>query len=180
MMHLKEKISGGVALVAWIVLFSAGLTIDSSPYRTQVNSPLFSWGAFLMVILTYTPTNVAILSLFSGYIAGCASLITHHRFREKAEKEGTLSKETLREHLLFRTESPLASMFRSIVVYFGFMAGVLVTTVSPFTATTPEQYIRLASAISFFAFVVGYDPTKFSSLLGARLGGGSDTRTRRS
>lgn len=178
-MHLKEKIGGSAALIIWVLLFTAGLTIDSGPYRTQVNSALFSWGAFFMVVLTYTPTNVAILSLLSGYVAGCASLITHHRYREKAEKAGRLTKEALLEHLMYRTESPMASMFRGMVVYFGFMAGILVTTVSPFTATTPEQYIRLAAAVSFFAFVVGYDPTKFSSLLNARWGARPEKKGRR-
>ena len=74
---------------------------------------------------------------------------------------------------MYRTESPVASMLRSIVVYFGFMAGILVTTVDPFTATTPEKYIRIAAAVSFFSFIVGYDPTKFSGLLNTPLGGRS-------
>ena len=46
---------------------------------------------------------------------------------------------------------------------------MLLTTVSPFTTTTPEQYVRLAAAVSFFAFIVGYDPTKFRGLMNTPL-----------
>ena len=38
-------------------------------------------------------------------------------------------------------------------------------TNSPFASVTTDQYARLAGTISFLAFVVGYDPTKFQDFV---------------
>ena len=160
-MMLSYKIMGTIAALAFVALFTVGLVVDSVPFRTQLNSS-FTLGALLAVMLTYTPSNVALLAMLSGFISGCSSLITH---RPTLAREGS----PVNQSALYRTESPIASMFRSLVAYLAFMAGVLVTTIAPFTATTPEQYVRFAAAVSFFAFVVGYDPTKFQGLLSVGL-----------
>jgi hypothetical protein len=159
------KILGSIGAVVYIAIFTAGIVVDSSPYRAQVTGGAFSFTAFIAAMLTYTPTNIAFLALLAGYVAGCASRITSSPVEvpsttptEPAAKAVTLS-------TLYRSESPIASMFRSLIVYFGFLAGILVTTVDQFSAPTPDQYIRLAAAVSFFSFVIGYDPTRLSSLL---------------
>jgi hypothetical protein len=159
------KIMGLIGAVLYVALLTAGIVIDSGPYRAQFTGGLFNIWAFIAAMLTYTPTNIAFLALLAGYVAGCASRITSARVdlppataTEPEAKMVTLS-------TLYRSESPVASMFRSLIVYFGFMAGILVTTVGPFTAPTPDQYIRLAAAVSFFSFVIGYDPTRLTSLL---------------
>jgi hypothetical protein len=45
------------------------------------------------------------------------------------------------------------------------MAGVFITANQPFENPTSEQYVRFAASVSLFAFVVGYDPTKFQEAL---------------
>ena len=57
-------------------------------------------------------------------------------------------------------------MFRGFVVYLAFMAGIYITSANPFENPTAEQYVRFASTLSLFGFVVGYDPTKFQDFLG--------------
>ena len=166
-MFLTYKIIGTIAVIAFIALFTAGVVMDSSPYRAQLNSPSFNLTALLAVMLTYTPSNVAFLALLYGLIAGCSSILTHGRVTHASHQVATEAR--MEESATYRTESPVASMFRSLVAYLAFMAGVLITTVSPFTTTTPEQYVRLAAAVSFFAFIVGYDPTKFRGLLNTPL-----------
>jgi hypothetical protein len=166
-MMLSYKIMGTIASMAFVALFTAGVVVDSGPFRTQLNTS-FTPGALLAVMLTYTPSNVALLAMLAGFIGGCSSLITH---RSALVKEGS----PVDQSALYRTESPIASMLRSLVAYLAFMAGVLVTTIAPFTATTPEQYVRFAAAVSFFAFVVGYDPTKFQGLLSVGLPSKSPT-----
>jgi hypothetical protein len=158
------KVLGTIGAVLYIALLTAGIVIDSSPYRAQVTAGLFNFWAFIGVMLTFTPTNVALLAMLAGYVAGCASRITSSPVGvPAASSDPTAKMVTL--STLYRSESPVASMFRSLIVYFGFMAGILVTTVDQFTSTTPEQYIRLAAAVSFFSFVIGYDPTRLTSLL---------------
>jgi hypothetical protein len=66
---------------------------------------------------------------------------------------------------VFRRESPFASMIRSFVVYLAFIAGIYITTNAPFENPDPNQYVRFAGTISLFAFVVGYDPTKFQDFV---------------
>jgi len=159
------KITGTLAAFAYIALFTAGIVINSAPFRDQLNAGTFSIGALVIVMLIYTPSNVAFLAMLSGLIGGCASIITHSRHLQEANGSRKSGSGLPSASEVYRTESPVASMFRSLVAYLAFMAGILVTTVAPFTTTTPEQYIRLASAVSFFAFVVGYDPTKFQGLM---------------
>ena len=38
-------------------------------------------------------------------------------------------------------------------------------TNSPFANATADQYARLAGTVSFLAFIVGYDPTKFQDFI---------------
>ncbi len=165
-MRAKYHVAGIIAALAYILLFAAGLVIDSSPYRQQVNTVGgINLYALVVVALTYTPTNVAFLAMLAGLIAGCASMITYQRIEEMGLKVNSKNDPLIQQSLMYRTESPVASMFRALVVYFGFMAGILITSIEPFTVTTPEQYVRLAAAVSFFAFTVGYDPTKLAGLL---------------
>ena len=84
------------------------------------------------------------------------------------------------------TESPAISMIRGFVVYLTFMAGIMIATDRPFgggdagssgtspttlTSASPQvvagsvTYIRYAGFVSLLAFVAGYDPTRFESLL---------------
>lgn len=170
----KYKIGGAAAVVLYIMLLSAGIIVDSAPYRAQVTSGpwmVVPW-AFIVAMLTYTPSNIAFLSLLAGLIAGCASRISAIPLARSQEndQQGNLEQQYMTLSMAYRMESPVASMFRSLVVYLGFMAGVLVINVEQFVTSTPEQYIRLAAAVSFFSFLVGYDPTRLSALLaGARL-----------
>lgn len=144
-------------------------------------------GAFLRVMFVYTPLNIAFLALIAGFLGGCASYITYTGVPVMESRAGAparggrsgddtgdthVSDAPARDHRqtttpalagkhVHRTESPFASMFRSFLVYLGMMAGMYVIADNPFKSPTPEQYVRLASTVSLFAFVVGYDPSKF-------------------
>ena len=170
---LAYKILGTLAAIAYVALFTVGVVLDSGPFRAQLNGSSFTIGALVVVMLTYTPSNVALLCMLAGLISGCSSLITHEKLPPPEVKPRGQGGTHLNQSILYRTESPIASMFRSLVAYFAFMAGVLATTVAPFTATTPEQYVRFAAAVSFFAFIVGYDPTRFQGLMSMQLPGRS-------
>ena len=211
---MKAHIATGVtAIVIWFALFTAGVTIDSTPYRdilapgradhavaasvagaveaAEASAPAGSpaavakpavaamlpvnvpparkVAAFLGVMAFYTPLNVALLTIFAGLVGGCASSITYARSRKggataTAENGGDA-------RTVFLTESPIASMLRSFLVYLAFIAGVFITTNNPFATPTPDQYVRLAGLLSFVAFVIGYDPTRFQDLLSLKLGG---------
>ncbi len=159
------KIMGTVGAVLYVAVLTAGIVINSQPFRDDVADGKFTLPVFVAVMLTYTPTNIAFLAMLAGLVAGCASRVTSGRGKGEAADAVGGSRPTTVLSMIYRTESPFGSVFRSLVVYLGFLAGILVTNTDQFTSTTPEQYVRLAAAVSFFAFVVGYDPTRLTSLL---------------
>jgi hypothetical protein len=125
--------------------------------------------AFAGSVLLYSPLNVALLTLLAGFLGGCASGLTFPApgGAPPAAKDGApgASEAKAEARRTFLGESPFASMFRSFLVYLTFMAGIFITTEKPFDAPTADQYARLAGMLSLFAFVVGYDPTKFQDFL---------------
>lgn len=52
---------GSCGVIVWIILFSLGMLIDSSIYRKTLTAN-FSL-SFIMTVLTFTPTNIALLCL---------------------------------------------------------------------------------------------------------------------
>jgi len=195
-MSKLHMVFGCIAVFLYLMLFTAGVTRDSAPYRERLSGHVvssvptvaatappaavaltpvaslasdapassklepgkpapFDTSAFFAVMFLYTPINVAFLALVSAFLGGCTSRITYNGFDSSAA--ANLSPQSL----AFRTENPTASMFRGFLVYLAFMAGIYITTTSPFDNPSSDQYVRFAATLSFFAFVVGYDPTKF-------------------
>jgi len=157
-------ITGGMfGLMAWIVFFSLGMVIDSSQYRTTLTTD-FTWFKFLMTLITFTPSNIAILCLASSFTGGCASLLVIR----KAQKLLGLTdqpKSQVTSKIIYMSESPFSSMIRGILVFFAFLAGVFITSSNALSAPTPQAYTQAAGIVSLLAFLVGYDPTMFNSLI---------------
>jgi hypothetical protein len=156
---------GGVAcIICWIVLFSAGLFVDTKPFRDGLTKG-FNLGDLFWVCLCYTPTNAALLTCLAGLAGGISSRLTYSRFVEDPVGIGAPENLTV-ANLLVRTENPVASMLRSFIVYFIFVAGlVLASPQNPFSEATQDQYFRFAAMVSVLGFVVGYDPSVFNSLI---------------
>ncbi len=160
---------GILAILGWFFMFGLGIFVASKPYREQLLQA-FEWKAFFVSLLTYTPTNIAVLCELAAFGGGCASqlvITTASRFRA----DDSQAKMDISDSEIYMQESPVSSMLRGFVVYISFLAGVYVGTNAPFAEPTQEQYARVAGTISLLAFVVGYDPTLFRQLLslGAKL-----------
>jgi len=139
--------------------------------------PVIDWYALFMSSLIYTPVNVALLTLLAGFIGGCASNLAYEHSRVAAEHLGrnenggppepadrvALAKggDAASEAAFFLSESPFAAMLRSFLVYLAFIAGIFIAGNAPFKDGTADQYVRFAATVSVFAFIIGYDPTKF-------------------
>src|SRR5258707_11491016 len=64
---------GGVAcIICWIVLLSAGLFVDTKPFRDQL-AKSFDLQPVFRVCLYYTPRNAALLTCFPGLAWGISS-----------------------------------------------------------------------------------------------------------
>lgn len=161
--HLVIALFGCCGVVAWIVLFSLGMLIDSSQYRTTLSTN-FTLYKFIMTMLTFTPTNIALLCLVSAFTGGCASLLVISKARkdlgldEQPNKNKTSSQ-------IYMSENPFSSMMRGILVFFAFLAGVFVTSSNALSAPTAQSYTQAAGIVSMLAFLVGYDPTMFRTLI---------------
>jgi hypothetical protein len=171
--HLVMGVMGSCGVVSWILLFGLGMLIDSGPYRASLRTN-FNLPQFIMTVLTFTPTNIALLCLVSSFTGGCASLL----MISKAEKVLELDKQPNRPKTnshVYMSESPFSSMLRGIVVFFAFLAGVFVTSSTALVSPTAQAYTQAAGVVSLLSFFVGYDPTMFRTFIsvGEKLEGGS-------
>ncbi len=121
--------------------------------------PVSRVAAFFYSVLVFTPTNMALLTLFAGLLGGCVSNIKYsmmtieERANLKPNEEAILS------------ENPLSATMRGFVIYLCMVAGLYVVLDDPFKDSTPGQYARLAGSMSLVAFIVGFDPTRIKAWL---------------
>lgn len=151
--------TGGVFL--WITFFSLGMLVDSTQYRVTLTTN-FSVYKFIMTMITFTPSNIAILCLISAFTGGCGSLMVIKKAQKALGLDDPNSK--INSHI-YMTENPFSSMLRGILVFFAFLAGVFITSSTALSQPTPQSYTQAAGIVSMIAFVVGYDPSVFFSLL---------------
>ncbi|UCG84807.1 MAG: hypothetical protein JSW71_12690 [Gemmatimonadota bacterium] len=146
-----------VAAVLWLVVFAAGLCINSQPYRDAIASATWEWEAlwaWFVVITCYTPTNIAVLAGFAGLLGALGAKATLQRRRAEGE-----------EPSLDLVNPYLSALIRSFLVYLALLSGVLILIEDPFTTPTPEQYVRLAGFVSVLGFLVNYRIEIFGNII---------------
>jgi len=153
----REVLISVSSLGAWLLLFTAGLIIPSSPYREQLANPAHAmtvlqiFGNWFVVVTCYTLTNVALLCC-------TASLLGAAGRRARLER--------VDEHQEDGISNPYVSaMIRGFFVFLVLLSGVLILLEKPFDAPSQEQYLRLAGFVSLLSFLVGYNPHLFARLL---------------
>jgi hypothetical protein len=158
---------GALCVLVWVILFGAGLMIPSEGYRKSLEQS-FTLYNFVMAGLLYTYTNVVTLTCLAGLLGGICSRITFLDYETSADQTDKNSANAISVSMAYRTENPLASMFRSFVVFLVYIAGVAIGApggTEVFSKTGPDQYARVAGLLSLTGFTVGFDPTLFGSLL---------------
>lgn len=158
---------GVAGMVSWLLAFGVGTLIPSQPYRDQLTAG-FNFVVFLKALLSFTPTNVAILATLAGFLGGCASLLFYWDYKDVAASTPDGGKPPVdEERLSFLVENPLSSALRGFAVFLTFLAGTVLAANAPFTNPTQDQYCRMAGGVAVLAFAVGYDPTAFRQLISA-------------
>ncbi|MFM9960241.1 MAG: hypothetical protein ACKV2Q_03335 [Planctomycetaceae bacterium] len=171
-----------VSLVAWVLLYAAGLLLESIEQRVvlaphamekqlgKAGEKVFTkamanhdvlpdaW-SFFRALICYSPTNMALLTLISAFLGGCVSNAVVSSMEESEVKRMPARR------VAFLSENPLAATMRGFVAYLCLIAGLYVAMDDPFKDGTPGQYARLAGSLSLVAFVVGYDPTRIEGWL---------------
>ena len=170
-----------ITLILWLAVFLTGTLVNSEPYRNRFAA--FEGGFFetlksgLLVMITYTLTNVAFLCILAGVLGVLgtkAILVSEKQKNDNSNKDTTSPKNS--------------AVLRGFLVYLTLIAGVLILGDDP-AKPTQIQYVRLAGLMSLTGFVVNYRPDIFGKLL-QRAGnlitesttrqpgqGGSDTNT---
>lgn len=115
--------------------------------------------AFFYSVLVYTPTNMALLTLFAGLLGGCVSNIKYSMMT----KEERANLKPHEDAIL--SENPLSATMRGFVIYLCMVAGLYVVLDDPFKDSSPGQYARLAGSMSLVAFIVGFDPSRIKAWL---------------
>ncbi len=157
-------ILGIIGVLSWITMFGLGLLINSQGYRDSVVNH-FDLESFIMSILTFTPTNIAMLCIVSAFSGGCASRLLIAGINKKSGTAIENHEMNSPSSSIYLAENPFSSMLRGLVVYFAFLAGAFVASSNPFANTSPQQYAQTAGVVSLFSFIVGYDPTAFRSFI---------------
>jgi hypothetical protein len=157
-------IMGILGILSWIGMFSLGLLLNSQPYRDVILNH-FDLINFFMSILTYTPTNIAMLSVIAAFSGGCASRLLVAGMDKKEVSDTRNPQIDKTDSHFYMKENPFSSMLRGLVVYFAFLTGVFIASPNPFGTTTPQQYAQTAGVVSLLSFIMGYDPTAFRSFI---------------
>jgi hypothetical protein len=155
---------GITGMLSWLFVFGVGMLINSKTYRDQL-AATFDLNVLAKAILTFTPTNVAVLAILAGFLGGCASLLMYSDYDPSTNAKQNGKAMLDEERLAYLRENPISSALRGFVVYLGFLAGTVFGANGAFTNTTQDQYCRLAGAVAVLAFGVGYDPTVFRQVL---------------
>ena len=137
----------------------AEIAPDKKEPLLATRQPVSRVAAFFYSVLVYTPTNMALLTLFAGLLGGCVSNIKYSMMTSE-ERANLKPKE---EAIL--SENPLSATMRGFVIYLCMVAGLYVVLDDPFKDSTPGQYARLAGSMSLVAFIVGFDPTRIKAWL---------------
>jgi hypothetical protein len=174
-----------LTLLIWLNLFAGGIFIDTEPARcaispkgvaalqTQASSNGGGGGdpcaehlnaqgnrkdgmgiaaSWFIAIVFFLPLNVALLCATAGLLGTFGSI-------------ANLNHDPAKLSLLDRTNPYISGLLRGFFVYLFVISGLLVLDDTPFSNTSPGQYIRLAGFLSLFSFVVSYQPHIFSMLI---------------
>jgi hypothetical protein len=162
-LSIQGKILAIVTIIIWISLFAAGVIVDSSPYRTQITSGSSSETsmslvmAWFVVLLCFTPTNIALLSMFSGLLGALGRKATLHEVPDEDGDENEFPADPINPYL--------SGVIRGFFVYLAIISGTVIVLETPFSSPTQEQYIRLAGILSVVSFIISYNPRNFGSFI---------------
>ena len=142
-------------LVVWMMSFLAGTLINSAPYRESLvslsGSPSILLRDAVIVAVTFTYTNVAVLCLLAGLLGTLA-----RRSQLGTDDQQLTGTDTI---------NPRSSaILRGFLVYLALIAGVLILGDDP-AQPTQKGYVRLAGLISLLSFIVNARPAVFGRLL---------------
>jgi len=167
-----RKIIAFIAILCWIVIFLGGILVNSEPYREVISNYAFTavetesvnavqsdnkpsfFVALLVVVLSYTPSNLVLICMCAGLL-GALSRIAKLHIKDKSE-----------EKIPSDNVDPLMSgILRGLFVYLLAISGLLLVNETPITSPGRAEYVRLAGLLSILNFLLSYNPSRFQSFV---------------
>lgn len=147
----KSAAAANAAAAATAGTDAAAQPAPASPVQpVPVRELALPW---LLTIIFFTPLNLAFVAAAAGALGSLGSIAN-------LNDDSDPSADATRD----RTNPLVSGLLRGMFVYLFVISGMLLFDDSPFSATGPDQYVRLAGFLSLFSFVVNYQPKVFSNL----------------
>lgn len=177
------KIFAVLSFFAWFTLLTVGITINSGTYLANLSSKTGgTFYDFLMVMLAYTPTNVALMAVLAGLIGGLTSNLAAETYFRLVGQDKISPESSDFQRLVYMSESPIVAAMRGFMVYMIFLVGANLSLTSEngqytkdiFNLATktanavdggvaPTLYYKFSLTVSLLSFLVGFDPSKLGS-----------------
>lgn len=190
---IKQSALAFVAFIAWLILFAAGIVVDTTPYRTLISpsggaappvtersaAPVAPSAAPVTPSVAPVATQAAPVAapvLPSSQVLAWFVVVTCYlplnlawvcALASALGAFGNLANlaDDRGERPRDNSNPYLSALLRGFFVYLFMTSGLLLLDDAPFMHPTPEQYIRLAGFLSLFSFVVSYQPRLFNILI---------------
>jgi hypothetical protein len=146
-----------LTLLAWLVLVTLGMLVDSKPYRDSVAlASQHSLGRVAadcaVVLLTYTLPNTLVLSCLAGLLGA------YGQRARLGDGEDRLIPLDL-------SYPYMSGLLRGFFVYLVVLSGAMVLTEAPMTPDSADAYLRIAGFLSLSSFLVSYNPQLFGAFM---------------
>ncbi len=117
------KVLAVLSFAVWFTLLTIGITVNSANYLDAIGNEQGAIGDFLMVMLSYTPTNVALMAVWAGLSGGLTSNLAAENYFRHVDRQKLDPASPDFQRLIYMTESPIVSALRGFMVYMIFIVG---------------------------------------------------------
>lgn len=112
-----------LSFAAWFMLLTVGITINSTEYLDALGEEGVNPYAFIMVMVSYTPTNVALMAVLAGLSGGLTSKLAAKNYFHHVDVEKLDPTSPDFQRFIYMTENPIVSALRGFMVYMIFIVG---------------------------------------------------------
>ena len=112
-----------LSFAVWFLLLTVGITINSAAYLDAMDGDKDRLSAFFMVMISFTPTNVALMAVWAGLSGGLTSNLAAENYFRHIDREKLDPSSPDFQRLIYMTESPIVSALRGFMVYMIFIVG---------------------------------------------------------
>jgi len=117
------KILAVLSFVVWFMLLTVGITVNSAYYLDALENEGINPAAFMVVMISYTPTNVALMAVWAGLSGGLTSNLAAKNYFQYVDRKTLKPESPDFQRFIYMTESPIVSALRGFMVYMIFIVG---------------------------------------------------------